>query len=108
MGEVIKAPTLEIVAGGIHTIDKMNDALNYVDIVGLGRPTLIDPQIAYKIENDMTDQIMLEFNEESVKASHLTPGLIELLANIPEFEMSGTDYLKSVSQLQLTDDVTHY
>lgn len=108
MREVIQGPTLEIVAGGIHTVEKMNDALNYVDLVGLGRPTLIDPQIGYKIENGMEDQIFLEFNEDSVKASCLTPGLIELLANIPEFEMPGTDYLKTVSKLNLGDDVTHY
>lgn len=108
VAEAVQNSTLKIVAGGIHTVDKMNDALNYVDIVGLGRPTLIDPQIGYKIENGKADEIFLEFNEESVKSSGLTPGLIELLANIPEFEMPGTDYLKSVSKLQLDDDVTHY
>lgn len=108
MCESVKNDTLTIVAGGVHTVEKMKDALNYVDMAGLGRPTLIDPQIGYKIENGLEDTIYLEFNEESVKAGKLTPGMIELLANIPEFEMAGTDYLKSVSKLDLGDDVTHY
>ncbi len=108
MTDMVRNDTKTIVAGGIHTVEKMKDALNYTDLVGLGRPTLIDPEIGYKIEHGMEDQIALEFNEESVKKSHLTPGMIELLANIPEFKMPGTDYLKSVSSMLLGDDVTHY
>ncbi len=108
MCDAVHGPTLKIVAGGVHTIEKMNDALRYVDIVGLGRPTLIDPQIGYKIENGMEDKILLEFNQESVAGSHLTPGMIELLASIPEFEMPGTDYLKSVAKMQLDTHITHY
>ena len=68
-----------MIAGGIHTVEKMKDALQYVDIVSLGRPTLIDNQIGYKIKNGQADHIFLEFNEESVKESHLTPGLIDYL-----------------------------
>lgn len=108
MTDMVRNNTKTIVAGGIHTVEKMKDALNYTDLVGLGRPTLIDPEIGYKIEHGMEDQIILEFNEESVRKSHLTPGMIELLANIPEFKMPGTDYLKSVSSMLLGDDVTHY
>ncbi len=108
MVDSVKNNTTTIVAGSIHSVEKMKDALNYVDLVGLGRLTLIDPRIGYKIENGLEDTINVAFNEESVKVGKLTPGMIELLANIPEFAMAGTDYLKTVSVMDLSDDVTHY
>ncbi|WP_057491082.1 oxidoreductase [Streptococcus orisasini] len=107
LGEGIQSPTLELIAGGIHTVEKMEDALNYVDIVALGRATLIDPQIAYKLQSGQADKIFLEFNEESVKSSHLTPGLIDLLANAEYFAMPGIDYLKTLTTITLDDVVTH-
>lgn len=107
LGEGVQKPALLMIAGGIHTVEKMKDALNYVDIVSLGRPTLIDPKIAYKIRNHQENQITLAFNAESVAKSHLTPGLIELLANTPYFDMPGIDYLKSLTDVKLADVVTH-
>ncbi|MGT2750449.1 oxidoreductase [Streptococcus orisasini] len=107
LGEGIQSPTLELIAGGIHTVEKMEDALNYVDIVALGRATLIDPQIAYKLQSGQADKIFLEFNEESVKNSHLTLGLIDLLANAEYFAMPGIDYLKTLTTTILEDVVTH-
>ncbi|MDF7639302.1 NADH-dependent oxidoreductase [Lactobacillus sp. ESL0791] len=107
LSKVIQAPTLELISGDIHTVEKMNDALNYVDLVGLGRATLIDPRIAYKILNNQAKDIHLKFDEESVKEGHLTPGLVELLANTPYFDMPGIDYLKSLSNVKLDDVVTH-
>lgn len=107
LGKGIQAPTLELIAGGIHTVEKMEDALNYVDIVALGRATLIDPQIAYKLQTNQADKIFLEFNKESVSNSHLTPGLIDLLANAEYFAMPGMDYLKTLSTTSLDDVVTH-
>jgi 2,4-dienoyl-CoA reductase-like NADH-dependent reductase (Old Yellow Enzyme family) len=107
LGEAVPAPTLLMIAGGIHTVEKMNDALNYVDIVSLGRPTLIDPQIAEKIKTGKEDEIYLAFSEESVSASNLTPGLIELLANTGYFDMPGIEYLKSLTNIELDDVVTH-
>ena len=108
MCDTVRNDTKTIVAGGIHTVEKMKDALNYMDIVGLGRPPLVDPMIASKIVNGHEDQIYFELNDESVKKAHLTPGLFELLANIPEFKMPGTEYLKTISTLDLDDSVTHY
>lgn len=107
LAEGIQKPTLEMIAGGIHTVDKMKDALNYVDIVSLGRPTLIDPEIAYKVSHHQEDKIYLAFNEESVAKSHLTPGLIALLANAAYFDMPGVDYLKTLTDVKLDDVVTH-
>lgn len=107
LGESVQKPTLLMIAGGIHTVEKMEDALKYVDIVSLGRPTLIDPQIAYKLKTGQADKILLEFNEESVKGSHLTPGLIELLSNTDYFAMPGIEYLKTLTDIKLDDVVTH-
>ncbi len=107
LGKGIQKPALILIAGGIHTVEKMEDALNDVDIVSLGRPTLIDPQIAYKLKTGQADKIFLEFNEESVKKSHLTPGLIELLANTDYFAMPGIEYLKTLTNTKLDDVVTH-
>ncbi|MEX2784642.1 NADH-dependent oxidoreductase [Streptococcus sp. H49] len=107
LGNAVQAPALLMIAGGIHTVEKMQDALNYVDIVSLGRPTLIDPQIAYKLEKGLEDQISLSFNEESVAAAKLTPGLMALLANAEYFAMPGMDYLQTLVDEKLDDVVTH-
>lgn len=107
LGEAIQAPTLELISGDIHTVAKMKDALNYVDLVGLGRATLADPQIAYKLANNLEDQIHLQFDEASVKKSHLTPGIIAVVANTPYFGIPGLDYLQSLSTTKLSDAVTH-
>lgn len=107
VGEGVQKPTLLMIAGGIHTVEKMEDALNYVDIVSLGRPTLIDNRIAYKIKTGQTDKIFLAFNKESVEESCLTPGLIELLANTEYFDMPGIEYLKTLTNTKLDDVVTH-
>ncbi len=107
LGESVQKPALLLIAGGIHTVEKMEDALNYVDIVSLGRATLIDNEIAYKIKNGHADKIFTEFNEVSVKKSHLTPGLIELLANTDYFDMPGIEYLKKLTNIKLDDVVTH-
>ncbi|WP_461243601.1 oxidoreductase [Secundilactobacillus muriivasis] len=107
LGTGVKAPALLMIAGGLNTVAKMEDVLNYVDIAALGRATLIDPQIAEKIKTGHADEILLEFNKESVDASKLTPGLIQLLANTPYFAMPGTDYLQTLTDVKLSDAVTH-
>lgn len=107
LGEGVQKPALLMVAGGIHTVEKMEDALKDVDIVSLGRPTLIDPRIAYKIKTGQADKIFLKFNEESVKESYLTPGLIDLLANTDYFAVPGIEYLQTLTDIKLADVVTH-
>lgn len=105
--EVLPKETLLLVAGGISTYEKMQDALNYVDIITMGRATLIDPQIAYKLLNGKQDEIYLEFNEESVSKAHLTSGIISLVAQVPEFAMPGNDYLKTLIEVDLGEQFTH-
>lgn len=105
--EVLPEETLLMVAGGISTYEKMQDALNYVDIIAMGRATLIDPQIGYKLLNNLQDEIYLEFNEESVSKSNLTSGIISLVAQVPEFAMPGNDYLKTLIETELGDQFTH-
>lgn len=105
--EVLPEDIKLLVAGGISTYEKMVDALNYVDIISMGRATLIDPQIAYKLLNGKQDEIYLEFNEESVAKSNLTSGIITLVAQVPEFAMPGNEYLKTLIQEDLGDQFTH-
>lgn len=103
----VQKPALLMMAGGIHSVEKMDDALKYVDIVSLGRATLIDTEIAYKIKSDQANKIFLAFNQETVGKSSLTPGLIELLSNTDYFDMPGIDYLKTLTNVKLDDVVTH-
>ncbi len=105
--EVMPEETKLLVAGGINTYEKMNDALNYVDVIAMGRATLIDPQIGYKLLNGKQDEIYLEFNEESVSKAHLTDGIISLVAQVPEFAMPGNEYLKTLISVELGDQFTH-
>lgn len=107
INEVLPEETKLLVAGGISTYDLMQDALNYVDIIAMGRATLIDPRIGYKLLNGLQDQIYLEFNEESVSKSHLTSGIISLVAQTPEFAMPGNDYLKTLVETELGEQFTH-
>ena len=105
--EVLPKETRLLVAGGISTYEKMVDALNYVDIIAMGRATLIDPQIGYKLMNNKQDEIYLEFNEESVAKSNLTSGIISLVAQVPQFAMPGNDYLKTLIETDLGAQFTH-
>ena len=105
--EVLPKETRLLVAGGISTYEKMVDALNYVDIIAMGRATLIDPQIGYKLMNNKQDENYLEFNEESVAKSNLTSGIISLVAQVPEFAMPGNDYLKTLIETDLGAQFTH-
>lgn len=52
-----------LVAGGINTYEKMQDALQYVDIIAMGRATLVDPQISYKLLNGLQDKIYLDWQD---------------------------------------------
>lgn len=110
LGEAIQAPTLEIVTGGILTHEQMQDALNYTDLVGLGRATLIDHRIGYKIENGLENQIVHAFSEETVRDTHMTIGTIETLAGIVKslgLDIPGSEYLLSVAGEDLDSSVIH-
>ncbi len=110
MNEAVQPPVKTIVAGWIYGMDAVKDALNYADIVGLGRMTLIDPEIAYKVENDMEDQVYLSYTDEVVKNACLTKGLREFLWQVPEFCSPGMnmELLKEYAgNVDLGYSVTH-
>lgn len=107
MREVLPKETRLLAAGGIATYEKMLNALKYVDVAVMGRATLIDPQIGYKLMHNMQDQIYMEFNEESVANAHLTDGIISLVAQVPEFAMPGHEYLKTLITTDLGEQMTH-
>lgn len=109
--EYIQAPALEILTGGISTYEKMEDALQYTDLVGLARATLIDPRIGWKLENGKEDEILTAFTAETVRDACLTPGVIELLVALaksdPALAMPGTEYLETLATEDLGDEMTH-
>lgn len=107
IGSVLDENTKLLAAGNITNYEKMVDALNYMDIAVMGRATLIDPKIGYKIANGLQDEIYLEFNEKSVAESHLTNGLITLISQVPEFALPGNDYLKTLATGELSEQFTH-
>ena len=109
MNEAVHAPVKTILAGWIYGVDAIKNALNYADLVGLGRMTLIDPEIGYKVENGMEDKISLGYNKEVFENACLTQGLVELLAQTPEFHTPGMnmEYLKGLSKEDLGYAVTH-
>ncbi|WP_067142500.1 NADH-dependent flavin oxidoreductase [Oceanivirga salmonicida] len=43
--------------GGINTYDKIKEALNYVDLVGLSTPLVVDPEFLQKIKEGRTQDI---------------------------------------------------
>lgn len=109
MNKAVKGEAKTIVAGWIYGLDAVKDALNHADLVGLGRMTLIDPEIGDKIVNGRENEISLSYNDEVFKKAHLTQGLIEMLAQTPDFQTPGMnmEYLKNLSKEDLGYAVTH-
>lgn len=108
LGDHINGDALEIVAGGIRTEEQMQDALNYMDLVGIGRATLMDNQIGKKIEERKGSQIRHAFTQESLASLHLTPGVMTLLSNLPkDMQLPGTDVLKQHVHTKLGYAETH-
>lgn len=108
LGEHINGETLEVVAGGIRTEEQMEDALNYMDLIGIGRATLMDNHIAKKIKENKGDEIYHCFTDETLKELHLPAGLITFLANLPEnMKLPGTDVLLKHVETKLGYAETH-
>lgn len=100
---------LEIVAGGIRTVNQMKDALNYMDLIGIGRATLIDPQIDLKISEGRGEEILHEFTAEGAKNSKITSGLIDLFLNFgSDLQMPGTQNLAKLADNDKLDDSVTY
>lgn len=108
LGDKINGDALEIVAGGIRTEEQMKDALNYMDLVGIGRATLMDNQIGRKIEEGRGQDIIHAFTEENYKNLYLPDGLVGALSNIPkDMQLPGTDVLTKHVNISLDSAVTH-
>lgn len=108
LGEKINGDALEIVAGGIRTEEQMKDALNYTDLVGLGRATLMDNHIGEKINESKGQSIVHAFTKENVPNLHLPEGLAAMLCNVPkDIQLPGTDVLKQYVHTTLDTAVTH-
>lgn len=75
----------EMIVGNMMTEADMQDALKLTDLVALARATLVDPQIGLKIEEGRGQEIIHEISPAQVKASHLTPGLINIFSD-PKME----------------------
>lgn len=108
LGHEIVGDCKEIVAGDISTTEKRHDALNYMDIIGMGRSTLIDPQIQKKILAGKEDEILTSLPADALATNPLTPGLIELFSNPLEgFTLPGIEQFKDLCNVTLGDDVLH-
>ena len=107
MRAVMPDDTKLLVAGSINTNEKMCDALNYVDIISLGRSTWIDPEIGRKINEGRLDDIDREFNERTVNHSKIPAGTISVLAQTPDFAMPGIDDLKQINSFTLNMQMTN-
>lgn len=72
----------EIIVGDVMSEEDAQDALNYTDLVAVGRAILIDPQFGLKIKEGRGNEIVHLISHEQVKAAKLTPGLINIFSNM--------------------------
>lgn len=70
-----------MIVGNVMSQEAAEDALQYTDLVAVGRATLIDPDFGLKIYEGRGDEIIREISPEQVKASKLTPGLINVFSD---------------------------
>lgn len=112
LGDHIHGNTLEAVAGGIRTVEQMKDALNYMDLVAMGRATLMDNHIGLKIEQGKGDEIDHAFTAENLPNLHLPIGLMTLISNMnsqdKDMGLRGTDVLKKYVNTKLGYAEVHW
>lgn len=82
---VLPEETKLIIVGNVMSEEDAKDALQYTDLVAVGRATFIDPQFGLKISEGRGNEIIHEISPEQVKKSKLTPGLINLFSD-PKME----------------------
>lgn len=66
-----------LAVGGIFTEEDAEDALNYMDLVGVGRAALIEPQFAKKIAEGKGDTINRSVSPENLEALKWPKGLYD-------------------------------
>lgn len=69
------------VVGDVRTAAAAKDALQYADLVSVGRGSIADPHFAQKVLNGQEDQIIDSITSENVKQAQLTPGLETIFAD---------------------------
>ncbi|QLL70408.1 NADH-dependent oxidoreductase [Lactobacillus sp. 3B(2020)] len=72
----------EIIVGNVMNEADAKDALNYTDLVAVGRASIIDPLFAHKIVTGHGDDIITKISPEQVKLAKMTPGLINLFSDM--------------------------
>lgn len=83
--QVLPAETKLIIVGDVMDGKAARDALNYTDLVAIGRASMIDPKIAKKLCEDRDDEIIHKISPAQIKKSKLTPGLVNLFSD-PKME----------------------
>ncbi len=80
MREVMDDETKLIVVGDVMSEEDAQDALNYADLVAVGRATLIDPEFGGKIQANRGDEIIREISPEQIEESKLTDGIVNVFS----------------------------
>lgn len=103
--EVLPDDVKLIVVGGVTNEEKAQDALNYGDLVAVGRGTLIDPEFGKKIMEGRGNEIVTAISPEQIKISKLPPALITLFSDprMP-LQMPGRESIFSLHDLYKGDD----
>ncbi|MBG9983126.1 NADH-dependent oxidoreductase [Aerococcaceae bacterium DSM 111020] len=80
MCEVMDDETKLIVVGNVMSEADAQDALNYADLVAVGRATLMDPEFGGKIQADREDEIIQEISPEQIEESKLPDGIVNVFS----------------------------
>lgn len=67
-----------IIVGDVLNEADAIDALQYTDLVAVGRATLIDNKFAKKIVEGRGNEIIVEISPEQIEKAHLTPGIVNI------------------------------
>lgn len=70
-----------LAVGGIFTEEDAEDALNYMDLVGIGRAALIEPQFAKKIAEGKGQTINRSVSPENLETLKWPKGLYEWIVD---------------------------
>lgn len=89
-----------MIIAGIFSADDALDALNYGDLVAIGRSALIDPEFTVKIKEGRADEIVSSVTKDRADSLALPGGLIEwytsdgvMLPSLP-----GIEYLEELKK----------
>lgn len=80
MREVLDDETKLIIVGDVMSEEDAQDALNYADLVAVGRATLIDADFGGKIQAGRGGEIIREISPEQIDESKLPDGLVNVFS----------------------------